>query len=148
MRSSDNFYAHVVGQVRMDSWSRGRVILLGDAAWSPSPLSGMGTSSALVGSYVLAGEIAKHASGGSSDGICAALEAWENRFRPFVDIVQDISPWFISSMYPETQLTIRILHFVVWFITALRLDKLLSSLSSDDVQGWNLPEYPELGIRG
>ncbi|KAH6684653.1 hypothetical protein B0J14DRAFT_573325 [Halenospora varia] len=148
LRSSDNFYAHVVGQVRLDSWSRGRVILLGDAAWAPSPLSGMGTSSALVGSYVLAGEIAKHASGGASDGIRVALEAWEKGFRPFVDKVQDVSPWFISSMYPESQLYIRILHFIVWFITTLRLDKLLSGLSSDDVPGWNLPEYPELSTEG
>jgi 2-polyprenyl-6-methoxyphenol hydroxylase-like FAD-dependent oxidoreductase len=33
MRNSDDFYATIVGQVRLDSWSRGRVILLGDAAW-------------------------------------------------------------------------------------------------------------------
>ncbi|KAH8682865.1 hypothetical protein BGZ60DRAFT_511954 [Tricladium varicosporioides] len=144
LRSSDNFYAHIVGQVRMDSWSRGRVILLGDAAWGPSPLSGMGTSSALVGSYVLAGEITKHITGGSSDNIRVALGAWETSFRPFIDKVQNVSPWFISCMYPESQLTIRILHFIVWFITTLRLDKLLSNLSSDDVPGWDLPEYPEL----
>lgn len=108
----------------------------------------MGTSSALVGSYVLAGEIAKHASGGASDGIRVALEAWEKGFRPFVDKVQDVSPWFISSMYPESQLYIRILHFIVWFITTLRLHKLLSGLSSDDAPGWNLPEYPELSTEG
>ena len=148
MRRSDDFYAHIVGQVRLDSWSRGRVILLGDAAWSPSPLSGMGTSSALVGSYVLAGEIAKHSNRESisSGDLRAALDAWEARFRPFVDKVQDVSPWFITCMYPETQLAIRILHFVVWFLTTLRVDKLLSSLSSDDVQGWDLPEHPELDI--
>jgi 2-polyprenyl-6-methoxyphenol hydroxylase-like FAD-dependent oxidoreductase len=147
MRNSDDFYATVVGQVRLDSWSRGRVILLGDAAWAPA-LSGMGTSAALISSYVLAGELAKHAKGGSSDSFRAALVAWEARFRPFVDKIQDISPWFISSMYPETQLAIRIVHFIVWFITTLRLDKLLSRLSSDDVPGWDLPEYPELGTQG
>jgi 2-polyprenyl-6-methoxyphenol hydroxylase-like FAD-dependent oxidoreductase len=147
MRNSDDFYATVVGQVRLDSWSRGRVILLGDAAWAPA-LSGMGTSAALVSSYVLAGELAKHAKGGSSDSFRAALVAWDARFRPFVDKIQDVSPWFISSMYPKTQLAIRIIHFIVWFITTLRLDKLLSRLSSDDVPGWDLLEYPELGTQG
>jgi 2-polyprenyl-6-methoxyphenol hydroxylase-like FAD-dependent oxidoreductase len=148
MRRSDDFYAHVVGQVRLDSWSRERVILLSDAAWSPSSLGGMGTSSALVGSCVLAGEIAKHSNRESisSDGLRAALEAWETRFRPFVDKVRDVSPWFVVCMYPETQLAIRVLHLVVWFITPLRVDTLLSSLSSDDVQGWDLSEYSELGV--
>jgi 2-polyprenyl-6-methoxyphenol hydroxylase-like FAD-dependent oxidoreductase len=111
-------------------------------------LSGIGTSAALVSSYVLAGELAKHAKGGSSDSFRAALVAWEALFRPFVDKIQDVSPWFISSMYPETQLAIRIIHFIVWFITTLRLDKLLSRLSSDDVPGWALPEYPEISTQG
>jgi 2-polyprenyl-6-methoxyphenol hydroxylase-like FAD-dependent oxidoreductase len=53
-----DFYFDRVSQVRMDRWSVGRVALVGDAAYSPSPMSGMGTSLALVGAYVLAGELA------------------------------------------------------------------------------------------
>ncbi|MBF6398715.1 FAD-dependent monooxygenase [Nocardia cyriacigeorgica] len=53
-----DFYLDQVAQVVMDRWSRGRVGLLGDAAYSSSPMSGQGTGLALVGAYVLAGELA------------------------------------------------------------------------------------------
>jgi 2-polyprenyl-6-methoxyphenol hydroxylase-like FAD-dependent oxidoreductase len=47
-----------MAQILMDTWSRGRVALAGDAAHCASPLSGQGTSLALIGAYVLAGELA------------------------------------------------------------------------------------------
>lgn len=55
------FYLDRVAQVQMARWSSGRVVLLGDAGYCPSPMSGMGTSLALVGAYVLAGELAASA---------------------------------------------------------------------------------------
>lgn len=55
---SPDFYLDQVAQVVMDRWSSGRVGLLGDAAFSSSPLSGQGTGLALVGAYLLAGELA------------------------------------------------------------------------------------------
>jgi 2-polyprenyl-6-methoxyphenol hydroxylase-like FAD-dependent oxidoreductase len=58
MWDAPDFYFDRVGQVRMDGWSSGRAVLVGDAAYGPSPMSGMGTSLALVGAYVLAGELA------------------------------------------------------------------------------------------
>jgi 2-polyprenyl-6-methoxyphenol hydroxylase-like FAD-dependent oxidoreductase len=58
MWASPEFYFDRVAQVRMDRWSSGRVALLGDAGYCPSPMSGMGTSLAIVGAYVLAGELA------------------------------------------------------------------------------------------
>src|SRR5262249_31837439 len=45
-------------QIHMPSWSVGRIALVGDAAFCPSPLSGQGTSMAIVAAYVLAGELA------------------------------------------------------------------------------------------
>ncbi|MGR6999001.1 FAD-dependent monooxygenase [Yinghuangia aomiensis] len=53
-----DFYLDQAAQVVMDRWSNGRVVLLGDAAFSSSPMSGQGTGLALVGAYVLAGELA------------------------------------------------------------------------------------------
>lgn len=58
MGTAPEFYFDQIAQVRMDRWSSGRVALLGDAAYCPTPMSGMGTSLALVGAYVLAGELA------------------------------------------------------------------------------------------
>jgi 2-polyprenyl-6-methoxyphenol hydroxylase-like FAD-dependent oxidoreductase len=58
MRDAPDFYFDRVCQVKMDGWTSGRTVLVGDAAYCPSPMSGMGTSLALVGAYVLAGELA------------------------------------------------------------------------------------------
>ena len=51
-------YFDALAQVRMDSWSTGRIALVGDAAWCASPASGAGAEQALVGAYRLAGELA------------------------------------------------------------------------------------------
>ncbi|MCU1641451.1 MAG: rane-associated oxidoreductase [Nocardia sp.] len=53
------FYFDSITQLRMDTWSRGRVTLVGDAGYSPGPAVGGSTSLAVVGAYVLAGELAR-----------------------------------------------------------------------------------------
>lgn len=53
------FYFDSITQLRMDSWSRGRVSLVGDAGYCPGPAVGGSTSLAVVGAYVLAGELAR-----------------------------------------------------------------------------------------
>lgn len=57
MRTAPDFYFDEMAQVKMDRWSQGRVALVGDAGYCCSPLSGQGTSVALLGAYVLAGEL-------------------------------------------------------------------------------------------
>jgi 2-polyprenyl-6-methoxyphenol hydroxylase-like FAD-dependent oxidoreductase len=57
MRSAPDFYFDQMSQIVMDHWSIGRVALVGDAAYCCSPLSGQGTSVALLGAYILAGEL-------------------------------------------------------------------------------------------
>lgn len=57
MQTAPDFYFDSISQVTLQQWSQGRVGLLGDAAYCASPLSGQGTSLALVGAYVLAGEL-------------------------------------------------------------------------------------------
>jgi 2-polyprenyl-6-methoxyphenol hydroxylase-like FAD-dependent oxidoreductase len=80
-----DFYLDQVAQVVMDRWSSGRVGLLGDAAFSSSPLSGQGTGLALVGAYLLAGELA--AAGWDPD---AGFAGYEGRMRSFVEANQEI----------------------------------------------------------
>jgi mycothiol S-conjugate amidase len=58
LESVDDLYFDAMTQIRMDTWSRGRIVLVGDAAYCAAPTSGRGTSQALVGAYVLAGELA------------------------------------------------------------------------------------------
>ncbi|OJZ67382.1 hypothetical protein BRW65_26235 [Mycobacterium paraffinicum] len=58
MRSAPDFYFDEMSQIKMDRWSKGKVALVGDAGYCCSPLSGQGTSVALLGAYILAGELA------------------------------------------------------------------------------------------
>ncbi len=88
-----DFYLDQVAQVVMDRWSSGRVGLLGDAAFSSSPLSGQGTGLALVGAYLLAGELA--ASGWNPE---AGFAAYEGRMRSFVEAGQEIGRLHARSL--------------------------------------------------
>ncbi|MBF6189866.1 FAD-dependent monooxygenase [Nocardia sp. CDC186] len=80
-----DFYLDQVAQVVMDRWSHGRVGLLGDAAFSSSPMSGQGTGLALVGAYLLAGELAA-AEWDPQTG----FTHYEARMRSFVEANQEI----------------------------------------------------------
>ncbi|MGW0228545.1 FAD-dependent monooxygenase [Actinopolymorpha singaporensis] len=95
MRTSTDFAFDSIGQVHLDHWSRGRVVLLGDAGYCPTPLTGLGTSVALVGAYVLAGELA--AAGGDH---VAAFARYEDRIRPYVRSAQELPPGGVSGYAP------------------------------------------------
>jgi 2-polyprenyl-6-methoxyphenol hydroxylase-like FAD-dependent oxidoreductase len=53
------FYFDSISQLQLDTWSRGRVTLVGDAGYCPGPAVGGSTSLAVIGAYVLAGELAQ-----------------------------------------------------------------------------------------
>ncbi|KJK33136.1 FAD-dependent oxidoreductase [Lentzea aerocolonigenes] len=80
-----DFYLDQVAQVKMDRWSSGRVGLIGDAAFCASPMSGAGTGLALVGAYLLAGELAA-----AKWDPEAGFAAYEERMRQFVADNQEI----------------------------------------------------------
>ncbi|GAA4625354.1 FAD-dependent monooxygenase [Actinoallomurus vinaceus] len=73
-----------VHQVKMPTWHRGRVVLVGDAAWCVTLYAGMGASSAIAGGELLGTMLQRH-----PDDLPGALRAWEARMRPFIDIEQD-----------------------------------------------------------
>jgi 2-polyprenyl-6-methoxyphenol hydroxylase-like FAD-dependent oxidoreductase len=99
MKRADDLYFDTVSQIRMPQWSKGRVGLVGDSAFAPSFLSGQGTSLAIVGAYVLAGELATHADPAE------ALASYERITRPFVEANQDlaITGGGGSLLIPRTQ---------------------------------------------
>jgi 2-polyprenyl-6-methoxyphenol hydroxylase-like FAD-dependent oxidoreductase len=108
-----DFYFDSVSQIHLDRWSKGRVVLVGDAAYCASPASGQGTSLALVGAYVLAGELA---SGGGLDG-------YEREMRPYVEANQKLGPANVKGMVLPSRA-------VIWF--QMRMLKLLPHLPGRD----------------
>jgi 2-polyprenyl-6-methoxyphenol hydroxylase-like FAD-dependent oxidoreductase len=79
-------YFDSIAQVHLPAYSRGRVCLIGDAAWCASPRSGMGTSLAVVGAYVLAHEM--HAAGGAH---AAAFGEYQRLIAPYVARCQKLA---------------------------------------------------------
>ncbi|MFI0356298.1 FAD-dependent monooxygenase [Actinomadura sp. 9N407] len=86
MWSAPDFHLDAAAQIHLDRWSKGRVVLLGDAGYCGSPLSGQGTSMAMVGGYVLAGEL--KAAGGDH---VAAFDAYERELRGYVHANQEMA---------------------------------------------------------
>ncbi|HEY3562890.1 MAG TPA: FAD-dependent monooxygenase [Kribbella sp.] len=96
-----DFYLDQVAQVVMDRWHDGRVGLIGDAAYSASPMSGQGTGLALVGAYLLAGELA--AADWNPE---AGFTAYEQRLRSMVEASQEIGRMHVESLTapaPDTE---------------------------------------------
>jgi 2-polyprenyl-6-methoxyphenol hydroxylase-like FAD-dependent oxidoreductase len=85
MDNSKDFYFDVMAQIKMPSWTKNRVALLGDAGYCASPLSGQGTNLAIVGAYILAGEL-KLAKGNYS----VAFERYNEIMRLFVEPNQEL----------------------------------------------------------
>ncbi|MFE7441025.1 FAD-dependent monooxygenase [Streptomyces chartreusis] len=97
MREADDLFFDIVSQIHLPAWSRGRVVLAGDAAHATSFLAGQGTSVSLVGAYVLAGELATHAHHS------AAFAAYERRMRPFAERNQALATGGSTMVTPTTR---------------------------------------------
>lgn len=97
LHATDDFYFDSVAQVRMNSWTRGRVALVGDAGYGPSFFSGMGSSLAMVGADILAAELE------SSDDLGVALAGYDRRMREHVDSAQAMALDGMDVLFPATQ---------------------------------------------
>jgi 2-polyprenyl-6-methoxyphenol hydroxylase-like FAD-dependent oxidoreductase len=103
MPDAPDFYFDSVSQVRMTSWSAGRVTLVGDAGYCPSPLSGQGSSLALVGAYVLASEL-RAADGDHRD----AFARYQQRMQDFAERNQQIATGNAKRFTPASRRQIRL----------------------------------------
>ncbi|MFL6120660.1 FAD-dependent monooxygenase [Actinophytocola sp.] len=114
MPRSPDFYFDSSSQVHMDSWSAGRVALVGDAAHSPSPLSGQGTSLALVGAYVLAGEL--RAAAGDHR---VAFERYREEMREYVDVNLKLGESNASQMVAGSKRQLRMQNLMMRYVSVL-----------------------------
>ena len=91
-------YFDTVSQIRMPSWSRGRIALVGDAAFCVSLLAGQGSALAMISAYVLAGELAKTAGAHEQ-----AFRQYEAILRPYIDTKQRGAERFAGAFAPKTE---------------------------------------------
>lgn len=98
LKHADDLYADSIAQIRMDSWSTGRIALVGDAGYSPGAAVGGGTSLAIIGGYVLATELA--AAGGKH---LRGFRGYEAAIRDVVRHSQTIGPATMAVMIPRSR---------------------------------------------
>ncbi|MFE1171458.1 FAD-dependent monooxygenase [Streptomyces sp. NPDC058773] len=126
--AADDFYFDGMQLVEMDRWSRGRVGLLGDAAHCASPASGQGTGMALVGAYVLAGELA------SGRGPEEAFDRYEREMRGYVAVNHALAEKFAQEMTADTRRQIRFRHLMMRMLPHMPWKNLVAKKIAEDVQ--------------
>lgn len=136
MVHTDDFYFDVLRQVKLKRWSKSRVVLTGDAAWCATPLSGIGTSLAIVGGYVLAGELAK------SNDYGTAFATYERVMRPYVEEGQGVPQLVPRLLWPHTRLGLRLLRWAMRLASTPLLRKLFARFFLRDSTKIELPDYP------
>ncbi|GAA3729609.1 FAD-binding domain [Leifsonia bigeumensis] len=97
MPKAREFFFDSVSQIRMPSWSTGRVALVGDAGAAPSFLAGQGSALAMIGAYTLAAELAR------TDDHGEAFARYEERLLPFIRSKQDAAEGLGLAFAPKNR---------------------------------------------
>ncbi|KAH7072308.1 hypothetical protein BKA63DRAFT_578122 [Paraphoma chrysanthemicola] len=138
MLAAKDFYASEIVQVKIPTLSKGRFVLVGDAGYAAGPTGG-GTSLALAGGYLLAGEIGKH-----PGDLAAGLREYEGKMRPLIEEMQKIPPLVSSIMAPQTAWGIwirnRLFALVAWSGLAEVAQKYLGAAFADSSE-FPVPDY-------
>lgn len=141
VEASDDIYFDGVGQIKAPNWSKGRFAMVGDAAYCPAPITGKGCTLAMVGAYILAGEL------GKQERYDDAFASYERIMRPYVESVQQLPPGLLRMTYPKTSFGVSVVNTVVGIIASDPVQKIASVLSSSDseedetLDGTPLPQY-------
>jgi len=135
MDRAPDFYFDTVSQVHLDRWSAGRVALVGDAACAAGP-GGNGTGNAVVGAYVLAGELA--AAGGDHQ---AAFGRYQQLVRPYVAKGQKQARGSKDFLAPPTAKKIAQVHRFYKMLPYLPVKHLMKYLTTRTATSIKLPDY-------
>lgn len=133
-----DLYLGPVSQVRLDRWWKGRCALVGDAAYCPTPFTGMGTTLAIIGAYVLAGELA------TTDDHEQAFTSYEKKLRPYVEDIQRVFPGQFRLAYPQSAWGVRMFNRVVSVFAspaAQKIAKLFKKEPREVARQFELPVY-------
>ena len=138
LRETEELYLDRVSQIIAPAWSKGRVVLLGDAAFCVSLLAGQGSALAIIAAYVLAGEL------GRADGdIESGIATYERRLRPFIAAKQAAAVRFAGALAPRTRFGLWFRNRVIQSLGIPGLAKL--AVGREVIDRLTLPEYPLAG---
>ena len=132
--STSDFYFDSISQIKMENWSKGRITLVGDACDCPSLLSGKGSTLAMVGAYILAGEL-KLANGDYK----TAFDQYENILKPFMEKKQKAAQSFAKSFIPKSNFGIWLRNIAFKLMSLPFIAKLLLNQFKD--KGLKLKDY-------
>lgn len=131
---TEDLYFDSVSQIRMNSWSQGRVALSGDAAFCVSLLAGQGSALAMISAYVLAGELLA-ADGRHQEGFLK----YEAFLREYIHTKRQGAKRFAAALAPRTQLGLLTRNLVTKAFAVPGLARLVIGKEiTDDIQ---LPDY-------
>jgi len=139
MDEADDFHLDSCSQVHLPTWSAGRIALLGDAAFSTSPTSGQGTTLAIIGAYILAGELAT----ANGDHKIAFIQ-YENKMRDYATATQKMGKDNAKRFTARNQFEVWMHHQSMRLLPympgkALMMRKMLQVINSIE-----LPDYRHL----
>jgi 2-polyprenyl-6-methoxyphenol hydroxylase-like FAD-dependent oxidoreductase len=136
MPDARNFYFDSASQIRMPSWSTGRIALVGDAGAGPSFLAGQGSALAMVEAYTLAAELAR-----TSDHR-EAFARYEQRLAPLVRSKQDAAQGLGLAFAPKNKFQV-VVRITVLMLMGLPMvaDVAMGRSFHDRVE---LPSFPKL----
>jgi len=106
--ATDDLYFDRVSQIQMPHWSRGRIGLVGDAAFCVSLMAGQGSALAMTAAYVLAGELGRPGASHRD-----AFERYERLLRPYILTKQRVAKNFSSGFAPKTSLGVALRNLVL-----------------------------------
>jgi 2-polyprenyl-6-methoxyphenol hydroxylase-like FAD-dependent oxidoreductase len=136
LRAATDLYFAPFDQIRLRRWSRGRVVLLGDAAWTAGP-GGSGTGLAMAAAYVLAAELAA-----APADYATALTRYERVIRKAATIAQRQARGTGPFLAPPTAAKIRRRNRVYRVLTSPPLAGLLGRMTTSAARGMDLRRYP------
>lgn len=146
LASSEDVYLDGICQVKAPAWSKGRFAMVGDAAYCPTPMTGMGSSLSIIGAYVLAGELARHTDHNE------AFAAYEKLMRPFVKEIQQLPPGVPWVAHPKSKLGIRLFNAAIGLASSKAVKKIGKLFASNSpkkqVERIKLPDYRQEGNSG
>lgn len=134
IEQADDLYFDSISQIRMPTWAKGRVALIGDAAACPSLIAGEGAGFALAEAYVLAGELHRHGS-----DLEAALAQYQARLQAVVARRQKHAESLVASFVPRTALGVHMRDYATLLMRLPLFPRLLMGRYFHDAMA--LPEY-------